>query len=152
MHLVYKLYNDDISLYNIIVNNYLSSSGQYPLLVIISCVIGVAIVVIAMAMILVLCRKRASAEEKPTCLEAAKKPDVMADTERAGADKRSQNSDRSSCISDLKLDLKDADNSCEMVRNLLFKKNHLSIQNLSSKLFKIFQKQFLCHQFSLLLF
>lgn len=74
---------------------------------------AIVIVVMTMAMILILCRKKKE-KQNPTQRDN-KKPDVMVDTEKAGVDKRSQNSDRNSCISDMKLDLKDTEGSCEMV-------------------------------------
>lgn len=79
-------------------------------------------------MILILCRKKKTdgtvAKTPATNGQVAngdgnvangKRPDVMADADKVCPEKRSQNSDRSSCISDLKLDLKDAEVGCEIV-------------------------------------
>lgn len=74
---------------------------------------AVIIVVLTTAMILIICRKKKD-KQNPSQRDN-KKPDVMVDTEKACVDKRSQNSDRNSCISDMKLDLKDTDGNCEMV-------------------------------------
>lgn len=65
---------------------------------------GGAVFILALTILLVLCmKKRRGSQDRVT-----KKPDVMADVDKASAD-------RTSYISDLKLDLKNSDDRCNPV-------------------------------------
>lgn len=79
-------------------------------------IMGGVIIVAAIILLIYLCYKK---KRKSVPSGESKKPDVMADIDKASADKHSRDSDRSSYISDLKLDLKNADGRCNPV-NILF--------------------------------